>query len=440
MEGLVVSISKRYRSESVCTPTETKRRRGKKQRRSSQQGREKEWSQISGLVASSSQRVRSSVVKILNQPATSSSTMVSWLRAFDLKWKNYNSQFGAGEAFAFQNRLIAVRDEPDPVDSMAKMLSEASEYPGIFLIASGTQGRNGSVKPNYRVAPFHHPKVVLAEGDPRAIGLASLHVTAPMAEVEIAQLTGRLVSEKKAKSKTWREKLVPSLEKLVEENHPIDDPTSREDGIGGFAIQDLKDWPKIIFVPVHLVKLLFAKGEASDDESKTGEDIDGGDAYHLLSKLVNQLQSVMESNREEYEEALAVGLHLAAFLWAVANKLNEGVEVLSVEGDRISVEHSIACNRELLYDEENWKVLKRGKQRENDWDSPEDDESEKEVEESNQGHGERTGMWTPGARVAPAETSRATLPVTQTAAAPPPRIGRQRSSNKWQRQARPGQT
>ena len=346
--------------------------------------------------------------------------MVSWLRSFDLKWKNYNSQFGAGEAFAFQNRLIAVREEPDPVDAMAKLLSEASEYPGIFLIARGTQGRKSVVKPTYRVAPFHHPKVVLAEGDPRAIGLPSIHVTAPMGEVAIAQLTGPLVSEKKARSKNWREKLVPSLEKLVEENHSIDDPPTREDGMGGFAIQDLKDWPRIIFVPVHLLTLLYTKGEASDDESKIGEDIDEGDPSHLLSKLVSQMQSLMESNRAEYEEALAVGLHLAAFLWAIANKISEGVELSSVEGDRVSVEHGIACNQELLYDEKQWEVLSRGRQRENEWDASEDTDSEKELEESNLGHRERAKEGAPGVRGESEETVRATLPATQTTTASPP--------------------
>ena len=291
--------------------------------------------------------------------------MVSWLRSFGLQWEHLSTEFDSDEAVAFQARIHAVSGSTNPIDALSKLLMEVSEKPGIFLIAEGEakkgHGATPTVKPTFRVVPFHHPKMMSAGR--QVIGLVSLKGSAPMEELDLQSLTEGLISNKKAASKAWKSKGVPSLEKLVTEEHPINEPTIRDESASVFSIHDLVVWPRLTFIPVHLLPLMFDKMEVGDNDDWDDIEVDEGDPQQLLEKLIQGLRLVQEKQPHAYQDVESMATYPAAFLWAISNRLNEGAELLPAGSDRRTIEHGIRCNQELLWDEQQWYVIGKGKQR-----------------------------------------------------------------------------
>jgi len=290
--------------------------------------------------------------------------MVSWLHSFGLQWKHLSAEFDTDDAVAFQTRTHAVNGSSNPIEALSTLLMEASEKPGVFLVAEAEakKGRS-SVKPTFRVVPFHHPKVDSV--GKRVIGLASVEGGAPMEELDLQALTEGLVSNKKATSKAWKNKWVPSLEKLVRGGeHPNTKPTNQDEGDSVFSIHDLVVWPRLTFIPVQLLPMMFDKMETRDnDDLDDTDDDEEEDPAKLLEKLIQGMRVVQEKQPHVYQEIESMATYPAAFLWAISNRLNEGVELLPAGSDRETIEHGIKCNQELLFNEQEWHVLGKGKQR-----------------------------------------------------------------------------
>ena len=308
--------------------------------------------------------------------------MVSWLRSFGLQWQNYAKEFDADEAVAFQTRLHAIRSSSNPNEALGRLFRDTADKPGVFLIAEAEakrrSGSESSLKPTFQVVPFHHPMVVSLGA--RAIGLTSLKADAALKGVDLQALTEGLTPTKKATSKAWKEKWVPSLAKLIEDESAINKPSVQDEGASVFSIRDLVDWPRLTFIPVHLLVMMFDKSGRDDDddlEEDVDLDPDEGDPEELLEKLIHGLRMMRETQPQLYEETASMATYPAAFLWTISNRLNEGAEMAPVDTDRNTIKHGIACNQELLYDERQWHVLREGKERAREYEGS-DDESEAE--------------------------------------------------------------
>lgn len=301
--------------------------------------------------------------------------MVSWLRSFGLQWQYLNVDFDSDEAVAFQARTHAVNGSTNPVEALSRLLMEVSDKPGVFLIAEAEakkgSGPASSAKPTFRVVPFHHPKVVSI--GKQAIGLVSLEGSAPMEELDLQALTEGLISSRKAASKVWKNKGIPSVEKLVKDEHPINKPINQDEGGSTFSIRDLVVWPRLTFIPVHLLPLMFDKRELEDNDDWDDSDPDEGNAEQLLEKLIQRMRSLQEQQPHAYQEIESMASYPAAFLWAISNRLNEGVELLPAGSERTTIEHAIKCNQELLWDDQQWHVLGKGKQRTHEQEDLDDD-------------------------------------------------------------------
>ena len=306
--------------------------------------------------------------------------MVSWLRSFCLQWKHYSNEFDADDAVAFQTRLHAIKGSSNPDEALVRLFRDTTDKPGVFLIAeSEAKRRSGSepnLKPTFEVVPFHHPMV--ASLGARVIGLTSMKADAVLKGVELQALTDGLIPTKKATSKVWKEKWIPSLTRLIEDESAIDKPAVQDQGDSVFSIRDLVDWPRLTFIPVHLLVMMFDK-EGSDEDDESGEgadlDLDEGDPDELLEKLIHGLRLMRLEQSQLYEEAVSMATYPAAFLWTISKRLNEGTEMVAVDPDRNTIQHGIACNQELLYDERQWQVLREGKERAREYEGS-DGESE----------------------------------------------------------------
>jgi len=291
--------------------------------------------------------------------------MVSWLHSFGLQWKHLCAEFDSDEAVAFQARIHAVNAASNPVEAVSKLLMEGSKNPGVFLIAEAEarkgSGPGSSPKPTFRVFPFHHPKVDSV--GKRVIGLASVDGDAIMEELDLKVLTEGLISNRKATSKAWKNKWVPSMEQLVkEENHSFK-PTNQEEVATVFSIHDLVAWPRLTFIPVQLLAMMFDKAATGDKEDLDGTDADEEDPKQLLENMIQGMREAQEKQPHVYQEIESMATYPVAFLWAICNHLNEGVELLPAGSGREAIEHTIKCNQELLFDEQQWQVLGRGKKR-----------------------------------------------------------------------------
>ena len=306
--------------------------------------------------------------------------MVSWLRSFCLQWKNYCDEFDTDDAVAFQTRVHALKSSNNPKEDLTHLFLDAANKPGVFLIAEGEakkrSGIESRLKPTFRVVPFHHPKVVSLGA--KVIGLTSIKADAALKGVDLQALTEGLIPNKKATSKAWKDKWVPSLAKLIEDESSINKPTVQDEGASVFSIRDLVDWPRLTFIPVHLLVMMFDKLRQDDDDDLEEDvefDSDEGNPEQLLEKLIQGMQIVREKQPHLYEETATMATYPAAFLWAILNRLNDGVEVVRVQAERTIIKHGITCNQELLWDEQQWHVLRTGKRRAEEHDFS-DDQSE----------------------------------------------------------------
>lgn len=292
--------------------------------------------------------------------------------------------FDTDDAVAFQARVNGVRNAPDPVQALCELFHEARNKPGVFLIADGeakTKGDRVLVRPTFRVTPFHHLDTTSLGN--RVIGLTSLKVDSTLGAIATATLTTGLVSDKKANSKTWKEKCVPSLETLAEEKHPINKPVRQQEGKSVFSISDLVEWPRLTFLPIQLMAMMFERMQlVGEDEDDT--EVDESNPEQLLERLIQGWRTIKEKEPQFLEEFKELTTYPATFLWTISNHLNNGVELMPVEVDRGTIQHGIQCQQELLWDEEEWKVLGRGKKVENEKRKSSDRENPEATEAGNE--------------------------------------------------------
>ena len=291
--------------------------------------------------------------------------MVSWMRSLALRWEFLEPGFDEFEALALQGALINVRKRLEPEESLISIIEEGKEKPGVFLIARGESvivGGVEKVKPNFRVVPLHHIRVVREEEDEVETalfsGLASVSPAAPMGEVEVAELVEGLISATKAKSKSVKDRYAPTLEGLMDGRHPVKGIVQPGPDEKTFKVSVLADWPMLMFVPVHLVRIVF---QDSQNEAGGEDLVDEGDPEQLLVNLVQGMALLKSTDVAEYEIRVEMAENLVAFLWAIVNRFTEGAEVLNSDGTEGDVRHMIQCNQELLWKENQW--LAEGKKK-----------------------------------------------------------------------------